>query len=64
MYVSEVTFAHLRQAADERQLRELEFRRRLEASQVGSQTSERSDMGPERSAGAVQISAPPESPTT
>jgi|SRR6478609_9207392 len=44
--------------------RELEFRRRLEASQVGSQTSERSDMGPERSAGAVQISAPPESPTT
>jgi len=27
MYVSEVTFAHLRQAADEQQLRELEYRR-------------------------------------
>lgn len=28
MYVSEDSFTHLRQAADERQLRELEFRRR------------------------------------
>ena len=27
MYVSEDTFVHLRQAADERQLRELEYRR-------------------------------------
>ncbi len=27
MYVSEDTFAHLRQAADERQRRELEYRR-------------------------------------
>ena len=27
MYVSEVTFDHLRQAADERLLRELEYRR-------------------------------------
>ena len=31
--------------------RELEFRRRLEASQIGSQTSERSEMGPERETG-------------
>ena len=43
--------------------RELEFRRRLEASQVGSQTSERSEMGPERNAGAAQLSAPPAAPT-
>jgi hypothetical protein len=27
MYASEVTFAHLREAADERQSRELEYRR-------------------------------------
>ena len=42
--------------------RELEFRRRLEASQVGSQTSERSEMGPEREAGAVQLGASPPPP--
>ena len=39
--------------------RELEFRRRLEASQVGSQTTERSESGPEREAGAVQLGSPP-----
>jgi putative FmdB family regulatory protein len=43
--------------------RELEFRRRLEANQIGSQTSERSEMGPERNVGAAQLGAPPASPT-
>lgn len=41
--------------------RELEFRRRLEASKVGSQTSERSETGPERDAGAVQLGSAPKS---
>jgi putative FmdB family regulatory protein len=43
--------------------RELEFRRRLEASKVGSQTSERSEMGPERNVGAGQLNTPPVSRT-
>ena len=43
--------------------RELEFRRRLEANQVGSQTSERSELGPERGAGAVQLGSSPKSST-
>ena len=37
MYVSEVTFVHLRQAADERQHRELEYRRI--ARERGAETS-------------------------
>ena len=43
--------------------RELEFRRRLEANKVGSQSSERSELGPERHAGAVPLGNPPASPT-
>ena len=43
--------------------RELEFRRRLEASQVGSQTSQRSEMGPEREAGAVPLGSAPKPST-
>jgi len=44
--------------------RELEFRRRLEANKVGSSSSERSEMGPERHAGAVPLgNNPPASPT-
>jgi putative FmdB family regulatory protein len=39
--------------------RELEFRRGLEANQVGSQTSERSEMGPERNVGTTEMSTLP-----
>lgn len=43
--------------------RELEFRRGLEANQVGSQTSERSEMGPERNVEPTPLSTPPKSST-
>ena len=43
MYVSEDTFVHLRQAADERQLRELEYRRI--ARERGADTSSSAGRG-------------------
>jgi hypothetical protein len=39
MYVSEDTFVHLREAADERQRRELEFRRVARERQAGATPS-------------------------
>ncbi len=50
MYVSEVTFAHLRQAADERQLRELEFRRRARERAAATTAS-----APRRGLGTVLL---------